>query len=47
MKIRTNFNKEKGTFILPVFIIAYSHKDKELAFGFMFACWIFSMGISF
>lgn len=47
MKIRTQFDEEKGTFILLVFAIGYKHKDRELAFIFMFACWSFLIEFDF
>lgn len=47
MKIETNFEKEKGLFILPVLVIGYQHEDRELAFVFMFACWSFVIDIYF
>ena len=31
MKIKTNFDKETGVFILPVLAIGYQHEDRELA----------------
>ena len=47
MKMRINFSKEKGTFILPVVAIGYDYENKELAFVFMFACWAFSIELNF
>ena len=47
MKVETNFDREKGLFVFPIIIIGYRHKDKELAFVFMFACWTFSIGFCF
>lgn len=47
MKVRTNFDREKGMFALPVIAIAYNHKEKELAIVFMIACWAFSIGFCF
>ena len=47
MKIRTDFAKDKGIFIFPVIAIDYRHKDIELAFVFLFACWSFTIDIYF
>ena len=47
MKIKTNFEKEEGIFILPNIVIGYKHEDKELTFVFMFACWSFSIAFVF
>lgn len=47
MKIETNFDKEKGLFVLPVVVIGYKHKDIALSFVFMFACWAFSIEFAF
>lgn len=47
MKVRTNFDREKGLFALPVIAIAYNHKEKELAIVFVFACWAFSIVFAF
>lgn len=47
MKIETNFDKEKGLFVLPVIAIGYNHKHKALSFVFMFACWSFSIEFVF
>ena len=38
MKIETNFDKEKGIFVLPVIAIGYKYEDRTLSFVFMFAC---------
>ena len=47
MKVETNFDKEKGIFVLPVIAIGYKHKEKQLSFVFMFACWAFSIEFDF
>lgn len=47
MKIGTDFEKEKGLFMFPIIAIGYRHKDRELAFVFMFACWAFSIVFTF
>lgn len=47
MKVETNFDKEKGLFAFPVIAIGYKHKEKELSFVFMFACWAFSIEFIF
>lgn len=47
MKVKTNFYKEKGMFVLPVIAIGYKHKDRTLSFVFMFACWAFSIEFAF
>ena len=47
MKIETDFDKEKGLFVLPIIGIGYNHKHKELSIIFMFACWAFSIGFEF
>lgn len=47
MKIETNFDKEKGLFVLPVIAIGYRHKEKELDIVFIFACWEFSIEFIF
>lgn len=47
MKIRTNYDKEKGLFVLPFIAIGYEYKEKELTFVFMFACWAFSIKFEF
>ena len=47
MKIKTDYDKEKGLFILPVFAIGYQHEDRELYFVFIFACWMFSIEFTF
>ena len=47
MKIRTNYDKEKGLFVLPVIAIGYKHEDKELTIVFMFACWAFGLEFDF
>ena len=47
MKIETNFDKEKGLFAFPVIAIAYKHKEKELSFVFMVACWAFGLSFIF
>lgn len=45
MKIKTNFDKEKGLFVFPVLAIVYDNKEKELLIVFMVAYWAF--GVSF
>lgn len=47
MKITTNFDKEKGIFILPNIIIGYTHEYRELTFGFIFAYWAFTIVFAF
>ena len=47
MKVKTDFDKEKGLFAFPVIAIGYRHKEKELSFVFMFACWAFSIEFIF
>ena len=47
MKVETNFDKEKGLFAFPVIAIGYKHKERELSFVFMFACWSFAIVFSF
>ena len=47
MKVRTNFDREKGLFAFPIITIGYRYKDRELYFVFMFACWAFSIGFYF
>ena len=47
MKVNTDFDKEKGIFVLPIIVIGYRHKNKELSFVFMFACWAFSIEFCF
>lgn len=34
MKIRTNYDKEKGLFAFPVLAIAYGYEEKELTIVF-------------
>ena len=47
MKITTNFDREKGLFAFPNIVIGYKHKDKELTFLFIFACWAFAIEFDF
>lgn len=47
MKVNTNFDKEKGIFVFPLIAIGYRHKDRELSFVFMFACWAFGLSFIF
>ena len=47
MKINTDWDKEKGLFALPNIVIGYKHKEKELTFIFIFACWYFAIEICF
>lgn len=47
MKVETNFDREKGLFVLPIIGIGYTHKNRRLSFLFMFACWAFSIEFCF
>lgn len=47
MKIKTDFDEEKGLFVLPIIAIGYAIKKKELNFVFIFAHWSFTIEICF
>lgn len=47
MKIKTNFEKEKGMITLPTIAIGYHTKQYRFAIVLMFICWAFSIEFVF
>lgn len=47
MKIKSNFYKENGIFVLPVIAIGYHTKEHSFVIVFIFICWGFSIEFDF
>lgn len=47
MKVKTNFDKEKGMIALPTIAIGYHTKEHSFVIVFIFICWAFSIEFDF